>query len=59
MNWCAERTAFERSGGAIAQPIFQPVRENVLPKDDKVTVRSHIPGRVAIEMWVPSKTMCS
>ena len=28
------------------EAVFQPVAENVLPADDKVTVRSAMPGRV-------------
>ena len=59
MNWCAARTAAESRGGAAAQPIFQPVSENVLPKLEIVIVRSRIPGRVAIGTWRPSYTMCS
>ena len=31
----------------MAQPIFQPVNENVLPSDDSVSVRSAMPGNVA------------
>ena len=59
MNWCAARTAAASSGGAIAQPIFQPVSENVLPKDEIVIVRSRIPGSVAIGTCRPSYTRCS
>ena len=48
-NWCAARTPAERFGGATAHPTFQPVRLKVLPKLESVTVRSRIPGSVAIE----------
>src|SRR5262245_30186446 len=44
------------SGEAIAQPIFQPVSENVLPSEDNVTVRSLMPGSDAIEMCEPLNT---
>ena len=54
MNWCAARTAAASSGGAAAQPIFQPVSENVLPNDEIVIVRSRIPGSVAIGTCSPS-----
>jgi len=40
MNWCAARTAPASSGGPAAQPIFQPVSEKVLPKEEIVIVRS-------------------
>ena len=46
-------------GGAHAQPVFQPVIENVLPADEIVTVRSRIPGSVAIGTCSPSYTRCS
>ena len=39
--------------------IFQPVSENVLPVELSVTVRSRIPGSVAIGMCRPSNTRCS
>ena len=45
--------------GAQAQPIFQPVKEKVLPADDTVTVRSRMPGNDARGRCSPSKTMCS
>ncbi len=38
------RTAGRAAGHRIAQPIFQPVNENVLPPLEIVTVRSAIPG---------------
>ena len=31
------------SAGPIAHPTFQPVSEKVLPSEDSVRVRSHIP----------------
>ena len=43
-----------RSAGPQAQPTFHPVKENVLPWLEIVTVRSAIPGRVASGMWRPS-----
>ena len=58
-NWCTARTAAVSSGGAQVQPIFQPVRLNVLPADEIVTVRSRIPGSEAIGTCAPSNTMCS
>ena len=39
------RTAVSSAGGALTQPIFQPVNENVLPADEIVTVRSRMPGK--------------
>ena len=53
-NWCAARTAAVSSGGAAAQPIFQPVSEKVLPKEEIVIVRSRMPGSVAIGTCRPS-----
>ena len=38
------RTAASSSGAAHTQPIFQPVKENVFPAEDTVTVRSAMPG---------------
>ena len=58
-NWWTVRTAAARSGGAHVQPIFQPVRLNVFPAEEMVTVRSRMPGSEAIGTWAPSKTMCS
>ena len=44
----------------MAHPIFHPVKEKVLPELEIVTVRSNMPGRVAIGVWVvPSKVRCS
>ena len=40
------------AGGAIAQPIFQPVTLKLLPALPRVTVRSHIPGSVAMRTCV-------
>ena len=53
------RTAVTSSGVPVTQPIFQPVNENVLAAELIVTVRSRMPGRVAIGMCSPSKTRCS
>src|SRR6266851_577346 len=53
------RRASVISGGAQDQPIFQPVRLNVLPVEERVTVRSRIPGRLARGTWGASNTMCS
>lgn len=36
-----------RGAGPYAQPVFHPVTLNVFPAEPMVTVRSHIPGRVA------------
>ncbi len=51
------------SAGPVAQPIFQPVTENVLPAEETVTVRSAIPGSVEIGMCtvssLSSKSRCS
>ena len=56
----AARTAATSSGGPCTQPTFQPVTENVLPADEIVSVRSAMPGSVAIgTCGRPSKTMCS
>ena len=41
----AVRTAATSSRGPVAQPIFQPVKENVLPAEEIVTVRSRHPGQ--------------
>ena len=59
MNCFAPRTAPTSSAGPQAQPIFQPVNENVLPIDEIVSVRSAIPGSVASGTCSPSKTRCS
>ena len=56
----AERTAATSSGGPLAQPVFQPVTENVLPSEEIVSVRAAIPGSVASGTCAsPSKTRCS
>jgi hypothetical protein len=53
-------TARTSSGGAQAQPIFQPVNENDLPPLEIVTVRSRIPGYVAIGRCTTSSNVrCS
>ena len=47
-------------GGATAQPIFQPVSENVLAVDEIVIVRSRIPSSVAMGTCLrPSNVRCS
>lgn len=58
-NCLAVRTAVTSSGVPVTQPIFHPVKENVLPPELIVTVRSRMPGRVAIGMCWPSNTRCS
>ena len=45
-NWCALAMALVRGGEARVQPIFQPVREKILPADPIFTQRSAMPGRV-------------
>ena len=45
--------------GPVAQPIFQPVNEKLLPPLEIVSVRSRMPGRVAIGMWGTPKVRCS
>jgi hypothetical protein len=48
--------------GPTPQPTFQPVVEKVLPAEERVSVRSHMPGSVAKEMCgeeASSYTMCS
>ncbi len=48
------------AAGPHIQPIFQPVVLNVLPPDEIVSVRSTIPGSVAIgTCWAPGNTRCS
>ena len=55
----AERTAATRAGEPVTQPIFQPVKENVLPAELIDTVRPAMPGSETIGMCSPSNTMCS
>ena len=46
--------------GPHIQPIFHPVVLNVLPPDEIVSVRSAMPGSVAIGTWAaPGNTRCS
>ena len=59
MNCLAPRVAATSSAGPHAQPVFQPVTENVLPIEDTVSVRSAIPGSVASGTCSPSNTRCS
>jgi hypothetical protein len=47
-NCFTARTAETSSPGPWIQPTFQPVTENVLPTEEIVSVRSAIPGRLAI-----------
>ena len=44
-QFLAPSTAATRSAGPVAQPIFQPVKEKVLPELEIVTVRSNMPGQ--------------
>ena len=53
-NCLAARTAATSGGGPLAQPTFQPVKENVLPDEEIVSVRSAIPGSVASGTCAPS-----
>ncbi len=53
------RMASVRSGGAMIQPMRQPVTLNVLEAPLMVMVRSAIPGRVRSGMCRPSSTRCS
>ncbi len=59
-QFLAPSTAATSSGGPLTQPIFHPVNEKVLPELEMVTVRSNIPGSVAIGTcaW-SSKVRCS
>ena len=52
-------TARTSGAGPVAQPIFQPVNENVLPHELIVRVRSAMPGNVASGTWATSYAMCS
>ncbi len=55
VRYClAVRVAATSAGGPTAQPVFQPVTENVLPSEEIVSVRSAIPGSVASGMCSPS-----
>ena len=58
-SWTA-RTLSVMAGGAMIQPIRQPVAEAVLEMDCTTTVRSRMPGRVAGQMCLwGGKRMCS
>ena len=59
MNCLAVRTAVTSSSGPHTQPIFQPVKLNVLPAELMVSVRSAMPGKVASGRCSPSNTRCS
>ena len=48
-----------RCSGPVSQPIFQPVKEKVLPADEMVMVRSAAPGSVATGMCLTPKVRCS
>lgn len=59
-HWFMSTMPRIKAGGPTAHPIFHPVHENVLPEDDTVTVRSAMPGTVAMRAHSrPSYTMCS
>ena len=59
-NCFTARTAATAAAGPLTQPTFQPVAEKVLPADEIVRVRSHIPGSVATGTCsAPPKTRCS
>ena len=59
-QFLAPSTAATSSAGPVAQPIFQPVNEKVLPELEIDSVRSAMPGSVAIGTCsLPSKTRCS
>ena len=47
-NCLTARTAATSSVGPCTQPTFHPVTEKVLPAEEMVSVRSAIPGSVAI-----------
>ena len=54
------RTADTSGAGPQIQPIFQPVTLKVLPALLTTSVRSRMPGSVAIERCrAPLKTRCS
>ena len=53
------RTAATSGAGPHAQPVFQPVTENVLPSEEIVSVRSAMPASVHSGTCSPSNTMCS
>jgi hypothetical protein len=55
----APSTDATRAAGPLAHPTFQPVKENVLPPLEIVSVRSHMPGSVAIGTCGTSKVRCS
>lgn len=46
--WRTTLTARIRCAGPYAQPTFHPVKENDLPPEPIVMVRSNIPGSVAM-----------
>ena len=51
---CTFRIAPDTAAGAMAQPIRQPVTANVFDAPLMVTVRSAIPGSVAMGTWGPA-----
>jgi hypothetical protein len=60
MKSCARRMPSLISGGAMAQPIRQPVTEYDFEIPEIVIVRPAMSGSVAMTVWRrPSKTMCS
>ena len=54
-NCLAVRAAVTSGSGPHSQPTFQPVVLNVLPPDEIVSVRSAMPGSVAIGTWHGSR----
>ena len=55
VRYClAVRRAATSGAGPTAQPVFQPVTENVLPSEEIVTVRSAMPGSVHSGTCSPS-----
>ena len=59
-NCLTARTAATASAGPLTHPTFHPVVEKVLPAEEMVRVRSHIPGSVATGTCsAPSNVRCS
>ena len=58
-NCLAPIMARTSGAGPVAQPIFQPVNEKLLPPELIVRVRSAMPGSVEIGMWSTPKVRCS
>ena len=53
------RTAAMSSGVAVAQPTFQPVKENVLPAEPIETRRPRMPSMVANGTCSAPNVRCS